>query len=587
MTHTLQDKPSLVTVPFRQVVTKAGEITSTVQDTSTWTPLENGLNIKDGYLALSTSASTTVTNCETLYPQLWANAPTAWRSGSDLIIPAQGVPNTTDWIDYTNANYGGDFGNSTWNYLKYKKTGNTISLRGSLVAGSTFNPGSSLTLDLIPDGLSPLNPSNYLQIAGNVGYLKSGSNYGNGGYASLFQPVSDWLILFGRELATTNPFTWAAGDTIEFILQDIEIDEQGITPVISLFNNVASSSIGLPQADAEVSGLVTRNEVTEAGRNYIINGGFEFWQRETFDGSNPTTPTYLSDRWQIERQGDAGVNFLRDGNVPDAYFNYSIRLGHQSVPASSRSAVIWQRIPVDEYKHLLGKQVTISWRQAVTHTGGTTSVLVFQNTNVTKDVWGSENASETQIVNEVIPFAGAGAWEEKSYTFTIPETATTGIVIGFSSFIDNLSTVGSMFITGVKLEEGSAATKFTRAGMTYEGELALCQRYYEKSYNIDVAPGTVTFDSSVGAYGAEGINNGNAVSSARFSQLKRTTPTVVIYNPTNGGAAGQMRYNNSNLNVGASLAGQTGFLVTNDTGSDWPASTSSGGTFHFTADAEL
>jgi hypothetical protein len=504
-----------------------------------------------------------------------------------LIIPAQGVPNTTDWIDYTNANYGGDFGNSTWNYLKYKKTGNTISLRGSLVAGSTFAPGSSLTLDLIPDGLSPLNPSNYLQIAGNVGYLKSGSNYGNGGYASLFQPVSDWLILFGRELATTNPFTWAAGDTIEFILQDIEIDEQGITPVISLFNNVASSSIGLPQADAEVSGLVTRNEVTEAGRNYIINGGFEFWQRETFDGSNPTTPTYLSDRWQIERQGDAGVNFLRDGNVPDAYFNYSIRLGHQSVPASSRSAVIWQRIPVDEYKHLLGKQVTISWRQAVTHTGGTTSVLVFQNTNVTKDVWGSENASETQIVNEVIPFAGAGAWEEKSYTFTIPETATTGIVIGFSSFIDNLSTVGSMFITGVKLEEGSAATKFTRAGMTYEGELALCQRYYEKSYNIDVAPGTVTFDSSVGAYGAEGINNGNAVSSARFSQLKRTTPTVVIYNPTNGGAAGQMRYNNSNLNVGASLAGQTGFLVTNDTGSDWPASTSSGGTFHFTADAEL
>lgn len=30
---------------------------------------------------------TTITDAQTLYPDLWANAPTAWRSGSNLVLP--------------------------------------------------------------------------------------------------------------------------------------------------------------------------------------------------------------------------------------------------------------------------------------------------------------------------------------------------------------------------------------------------------------------------------------------------------------------------------------------------------------------
>jgi hypothetical protein len=515
MTHTLQDKPSLVTVPFRQVVTKAGEITSTVQDTSTWTPLENGLNIKDGYLALSTSASTTVTNCETLYPQLWANAPTAWRSGSDLIIPAQGVPNTTDWIDYTNANYGSDFGNSTWEYLKYKKTGNTISLKGALVAGSTFAPGSSLTLDLIPNGLSPLNPVNYLQIAGNVGYLKSGSNYGNAGYASFFQPVSSWLILFNTSgstganqsafVNTTNPFTWAAGDKLEFVLQDIEIDEEGITPVISLFNNVASSSIGLPDATADSKGLTSLNQASVAPVNHLINGG-DFWQRGTAF-ADITFSEYTADRWKGRRGSQvAGMNISRSILFPSgAVVRNSIEVKRDD--AQTNELRLGQQIESDRCYQLAGKKATVGVNilenSGASWTTGKIQIRYSTVKDESLDVFGG-----TFVDEHILTPTNNAVWRTEGFTFDVPADCAAMIVV--FEYTPSGATFASdeVRLNEPRLYEGDKLYNFVRAGITYEGELALCQRYYETGYAY--------------FYGVKGARIGSSV---QYAVKKRDSPT--------------------------------------------------------------
>jgi hypothetical protein len=76
------------------------------------------------------------------------------------------------------------------------------------------------------------------------------------------------------------------------------------------------------------------------------------------------------------------------------------------------------------------------------------------------------------------------------------------------------STANDFYITGVQLELGSTATDFEHR--SYGEELALCQRYYEKSADL---AGTV----------ASNFNNG---ASWRFRQefkvQKRTTPTVSL-----------------------------------------------------------
>jgi len=81
-------RPSISAVPKAQTITRAAQLGSTFDDTTLW-PTENGHKILDGELALSTTSETVITNGENLYPDLWARSPLAWKSGSDLTIPAQ------------------------------------------------------------------------------------------------------------------------------------------------------------------------------------------------------------------------------------------------------------------------------------------------------------------------------------------------------------------------------------------------------------------------------------------------------------------------------------------------------------------
>jgi hypothetical protein len=114
-------------------------------------------------------------------------------------------------------------------------------------------------------------------------------------------------------------------------------------------------------------------------------------------------------------------------------------------------------------------------------------------------------------------------------------TANRAAVDGLTSIYD--STDRTFSITGVQMELGATATAFEHR--TYGEELALCQRYYQKTYNSDVNPGTVT---NVGSQ----ITRAHASSNVYYVELQRntkvtmrTTPTVTPYS-TNG-ASGKVK----------------------------------------------
>jgi hypothetical protein len=111
----------------------------------------------------------------------------------------------------------------------------------------------------------------------------------------------------------------------------------------------------------------------------------------------------------------------------------------------------------------------------------------------------------------------AGAWAAANI---VQPTGTVSVV----------GTNGATFyITGVQLEKGSVATAFDYR--PYGTELQLCQRYYCKTYDIDVVPGTVTGAGAIFTT----ITNANIMQCTwAFPVNMRATPTVTAYNLSTG-----------------------------------------------------
>jgi hypothetical protein len=125
---------------------------------------------------------------------------------------------------------------------------------------------------------------------------------------------------------------------------------------------------------------------------------------------------------------------------------------------------------------------------------------------------------------------------------------STDVPLADSNFFQGVE--GNISFTGCQLEIGDVATGFEFE--PFETTLRKCQRYYEKSYEYDTAPGTVTFN---GAYYDEVGGTNYPRIQAHYGVRKRTrSPTsIVIYNP-NTGTSGQMYvYDNGanrNYNIG-------------------------------------
>ncbi|MBB6676515.1 hypothetical protein [Cohnella lubricantis] len=116
---------------------------------------------------------------------------------------------------------------------------------------------------------------------------------------------------------------------------------------------------------------------------------------------------------------------------------------------------------------------------------------------------------------------------------------------------------------------------------SYGEELALCQRYYEKSYNIDTSPGTIT---AGGVLKWESTGSSYSGFMVQYKVTKRINPTFVIYSPNTGTPNNIFDQNTgADLTAAAEVAQScTRILVVNiitNTGDFLSA--------HWTADAEL
>jgi len=144
-------------------------------------------------------------------------------------------------------------------------------------------------------------------------------------------------------------------------------------------------------------------------------------------------------------------------------------------------------------------------------------------------------------------------------------------------------------LTGVQLEVGSTATDFEHR--SFADELRRCQRYYCKSYDYSVVPGTASDPGSIfGRNYADASRSQNHIN-VRFPVTMRTIPTTVNGYAPHSGTIATVSTDGSNPPSCGTEKNITAFNMLGENGFSGLGSQSIGSDdffgLHFTADAEL
>jgi len=336
-------------------------------------------------------------------------------------------------------------------------------------------------------------------------------------------------------------------------------------------------------ADSAATTGLNYKPLDAAGKNAIINGGMDIWQRGT--SAAGSYPTYLADRWMNYR-AVAGSTFSRQvtgdtTNLPS--IQYCQRLQRNSGNTATNDILISQSLESVNSIPLAGKTVIMSfYARAGSNLSSSGSIMfagIFSGTGTDQNFIAGYTGNAT-VINQSKTLTTT--WQRFTVTGTVGATATEiGVQLGFTP-TGTASTNDYIEITGVQLELGSTATTFSRAGGTIQGELAACQRYFEKSYSPDTSLGTV--DETYATWTSANAGDTTLVNgTAYFKVTKRTQPTITIYN-TSSGATGSFLATSTSYTVSSVSTGTLGigrvYATTGMTANTYVR-------FHWTASAEL
>ena len=341
------------------------------------------------------------------------------------------------------------------------------------------------------------------------------------------------------------------------------------------------------------------------GPGPIINGAFQVWQRGT---SFPAvvSGTYTADRFGYGAIGAMIHTISRSTDVPtvaqaDVLAPYSYLVDCTTVDSSIAAGDFTYIYHVIEGYNFLGlaqRAITLSFWVKATKTG--VYCVSLRNSGADRSYIAEYTVSVTNT------------WEFKTVTITASPTAGTwnyttgaGLLIGWAlaagstfhttagawqtgSFLSTANQVNACDSTSndfrlalVKVEPGSADTPFVMPD--FQQELARCQRYYHKSYDLADAPGTVT-NNGVIAYVSGSSTFGEYGPNVTYPTRMRAIPTATVYSP-NSGTSGK-KYNASDTvdenMTGYNVAGEQGH-----SGSDVAHVATKVYRYHFTASAEI
>ena len=322
-------------------------------------------------------------------------------------------------------------------------------------------------------------------------------------------------------------------------------------------------------------------------KNLLINGSFLFWQRATSFTVTTTSGYRAADRFYVKAVGSsASFAFSRSTDTPSSNkFKYSARM-LENGDATTNSMFIQQRIEAVDILPYIGEEVTVSaWTK---RNLGVAKFNIRTPVSNTEDSWNADLQSDTIQSSSANFSLAPGIWVQETYTFTVPAAAVDGLSVEIE--VGPYTGVADFFTTGWVLNPGTTATDFTMAGNTVGDELSFCQRYYEKSYDLDEFPGDITTrgavvtNSTIDATNTSADINNQCV----YKVTKRAQPTFTMYSTITGASGQAAMFDETGLSRGdkgivtvsighSSARSRINNLATNE----------AFGSFHFEAENEL
>lgn len=345
---------------------------------------------------------------------------------------------------------------------------------------------------------------------------------------------------------------------------------------VELMKIAADGSVTFTGALAATTALAGPSGSAFGFRNLLINGCCRVAQRGSVPISTSNWAYGGADRIQflpsLFTTATGNIQQISGASTKSGFMQGSV------LTTTGTGQVGWlQKIEAKNTAHLAGKTVTFS-ATLYHNTGAPLSGYI----SIQKAGAADDFSSPVQIGNVPFSNAASGAYTPISASFNIGAAdAANGLMVVV--MLQGVGAVTSkMFGLGdLQLELGAVATPFEMR--PYGQELALCQRYYEKSYSLGTAPGSIQengFRTFINTSSA-----GATTGDFQFKVPKRTTPsTVNIYSPVSGAAA-KVR----NEVAGTDEAATLGTVNENGLGRVSGSTTTSATSFrfHFTADAEL
>ena len=292
---------------------------------------------------------------------------------------------------------------------------------------------------------------------------------------------------------------------------------------------------------------------------------------------------FTADRWYVSSTSALSLTMTKQtATPPTGVLNYlRVTVNNSVAPGATQYSLLRYSMEGLDARNLHNKVITIGFWIRCNLSSTNMSVAIR-----------SGDLLRAYVTNVAI--TAANTWEYKivslyvdTSTGTFVKDNTKGLEISFcidagSSLIistDTWTTVSSSYgiatgvqtaygtnsavldFANVQVNIGALPISFIRAGKTSAGELLACQRYFEKTYDVNTDPGTVT---AVGCMHFSVASISTIRQHCFFRVTKRIAPTtVVVYSSGTGAAANWRKLQGATdypITIAAAATGQNGFL---------------------------
>jgi hypothetical protein len=376
-----------------------------------------------------------------------------------------------------------------------------------------------------------------------------------------------------------NEFSSAAGNVF---IREVQFYEEN--PIISLSNLDINGKkiVNCSVLDMNEGTIVNCSNIYR--RNLFINGDFLIWQRGNNGGGG-----FFADRWKF--QGD---NCSVSVTKSEGYSSDLVRKTYADFGLSGGNTIGGYGFKISQ--QIEGAIYFYNKKKYLSFSGGATGGDNVSPYSVTVSIPGS-SYTQTIMLNGN-SYAEIPAFSNAANPSFLPSDPKMLVEITFTVAPGGIGGGGiTVYNLQLTLEKGVVDRR------SFAEELELCQRYYEKSYNLTEAPAsTGTFSSELKTVYHASSFVGKKLDKVSFKTRKARVPDITIYSPVTGqpgkadvsfssGGAGDKTVSL----VSSSEQGtpsETGFSIVNTSGENWGfsgPSTYSGAdvSFHWVANAEI